>query len=258
MLNVLLGMVSAPDGQIVRAIAREVNAISILLPLVEGSDPKVCKTVLKLLCFLSEGGSQEVSVFLLNKNKLHIFVSFLEDDTKGDVQAATAGILANLPASDSKLNAALIESEALPTDIKVMKSGTSDAKENAVGTLLRFTDPSSKVTQHTVVQLGAYPILISLLHSGTMLAKTKAAFAIGNLSLSSPQLSVAPVVNGCLCFMSAKPPVCRVHRGPCDVKTTFCLVKADALSVLVNLLQECEGKAAGAGSSVKMTLLCVI
>lgn len=254
-LNVLLGMVSAPDGQIVRAIAREVNAISVLLPLVEGSDPKVCKTVLKLLCFLSEGGSQEVSVFLLNKNKLHIFVSFLEDDTKGDVQAATAGILANLPASDSKLTAALIESEALPAIIKVMKSGTSDAKENAVGTLLRFTDPSSVVTQHTVVQLGAYPVLISLLHSGTMLAKTKAAFAIGNLSLSSAQLSVAPVVNGCLCFMSAKPPVCRVHRGPCDVKTTFCLVKADALSALVNLLQECEGKAAGAAVHALATLV---
>jgi hypothetical protein len=68
--------------------------------LVEGSDPKICKSVIKLLCFLSEGGSQEVSRFLLNKNKLQLFVSFLEDDSKGDVQAATAGILANLPASE--------------------------------------------------------------------------------------------------------------------------------------------------------------
>jgi hypothetical protein len=254
-LNALLGMVSAPDGQIVRTIAREVNAISVLLPLVEGSDPKICKSVIKLLCFLSEGGSQEVSRFLLNKNKLQLFVSFLEDDSKGDVQAATAGILANLPASDSKLTAALIEYEALPAIIKVMKNGTFDAKENAVGALLRFTDPSSVGTQHTVVQLGAYPILISLLHSGTMLAKTKAAFAIGNLSSSSPHLSVAPVVNGCLCFMSAKPPVCRVHRGPCDVKTTFCLVKANALSALVNLLQEREGNTAGAAVHALATLV---
>jgi hypothetical protein len=30
-LNALLGMVSAPDGQIVRTIAREVNAISVLI-----------------------------------------------------------------------------------------------------------------------------------------------------------------------------------------------------------------------------------
>jgi hypothetical protein len=84
------------------------------------SDPKICKSVIKLLCFLSEGGSQEVSRFLLNKNKLQLFVSFLEDDSKGDVQAATAGILANLPASDSKLTAALIEYEALPAIIKVI------------------------------------------------------------------------------------------------------------------------------------------
>lgn len=254
-LNALLGMVSAPDGQIVRTIAREGNAISVLLPLVEGSDPKLCISVMKLLCYLSEGGSQEVSSFLSSKNKLQIFVSFLEDDSKGDVQAATAGILANLPVSDSKLTAALIEFEALPAIIKVMKSGTSDAKENAVGALLRFTDPSSVGTQHTVVQLGAYPILVNLLHSGTMLAKTKAAFAIGNLSLSSPHLSVAPVVNGCLCFMSAKPPVCRVHRGPCDVKTTFCLLKADALSALVNLLQEREGNIAGAAIHALATLV---
>jgi pentatricopeptide repeat protein len=164
-------------------------------------------------------------------------------------------ILANLPASDSKLTASLIEYEALPTIIKVMKNGTFDAKENAVGALLRFTDPSSVGTQHTVVNLGAYPILISLLHSGTMLAKTKAAFAIGNLSLSSPYLSVAPIVNGCLCFMSTKPPVCRVHRGPCDVKTTFCLVKANALSALVNLLQEREGNTAGAAVHALATLV---
>ena len=63
---------------------------------------------------------QEVSRFLLNKNKLQLFVSFLEDDSKGDVQAATAGILANLPASDSKLTVVLIEYEALPTIIKVI------------------------------------------------------------------------------------------------------------------------------------------
>lgn len=254
-LNALLGMVSAPDGQIVRTIAREGNAISVLLPLVEGSHPKLCISVMKLLCYLSEGGSQEVSSFLSSKNKLQLFVSFLEDDSKGDVQAATAGILANLPVSDSKLTASLIEFEALPAIIKVMKSGTSDAKENAVGALLRFTDPSSVGTQHTVVHLGAYPILVNLLHSGTMLAKTKAAFAIGNLSLSSPHLSVAPVVNGCLCFMSAKPPVCRVHRGPCDVKTTFCLLKANALSALVNLLQEREGNIAGAAIHALATLV---
>ena len=72
------------------------------------------------------GFSGGVSVSI-NKNKLHIFVSFLEDDTKGDVQAATAGILANLPASDSKLTAALVESEALPALIKVIKNGTSDS-----------------------------------------------------------------------------------------------------------------------------------
>jgi hypothetical protein len=51
---------------------------------------------------------------------LQFFVSFLEDDSKGDVQAATAGILANLPASDSKLTAVLIEYEALPAIIKVI------------------------------------------------------------------------------------------------------------------------------------------
>ena len=65
------------------------------------SDSKICKSV-------------------INKNKLQFFVSFLENDSKGDVQAATTGILANLPASDSKLTAVLIEYEALPAIIKVI------------------------------------------------------------------------------------------------------------------------------------------
>jgi vacuolar protein 8 len=55
--------------------------------------------------------------------------------------------------------------------------------------------------------------------------------------------------------MSTKPPVCRVHRGPCDVKTTFCLVKANALSALVNLLQEREGNTAGAAVHALATLV---
>ena len=54
-LNALLGMVYALDGQIVMAIAKKENVISILLPLVEGSDKQICKYVNKLLCFLSEG-----------------------------------------------------------------------------------------------------------------------------------------------------------------------------------------------------------
>ena len=75
-------------------------------------------------CFLSEEGSQKVSRFILNKNKLQLFVIFLEDDSKGDVQATTSGILANLPASYSKLTATLIEYEALPAIIKVIQSSS--------------------------------------------------------------------------------------------------------------------------------------
>ncbi|XP_057817724.2 U-box domain-containing protein 43 [Cryptomeria japonica] len=254
-LNALLGMLSGPDGENVRSVARSANGISVLLPLIEGSDQKIRESVIKLLCSLSEGGSQEISHFLLNGNKFELFVTFLEDDSRGDIQAAAAGILSTLPASDGKVTDALIKAEALPAIIQVLNNGSPNAKENAVGVLLRFTDPSSLETQHMVVHSGAFPLLVNLLYSGTILAKSRAAFAIGNLSLSTARLSVAPTVNGCWCFKPVPPPVCRVHLGPCDVKTTFCLVKADALPGLVNLLQEREGKAAGATIYALATLV---
>ncbi|GLJ33167.1 hypothetical protein SUGI_0667810 [Cryptomeria japonica] len=243
------------DGENVRSVARSANGISVLLPLIEGSDQKIRESVIKLLCSLSEGGSQEISHFLLNGNKFELFVTFLEDDSRGDIQAAAAGILSTLPASDGKVTDALIKAEALPAIIQVLNNGSPNAKENAVGVLLRFTDPSSLETQHMVVHSGAFPLLVNLLYSGTILAKSRAAFAIGNLSLSTARLSVAPTVNGCWCFKPVPPPVCRVHLGPCDVKTTFCLVKADALPGLVNLLQEREGKAAGATIYALATLV---
>ena len=65
---------------------------------------------------------------------------------------------------------------------------------------------------------------------------------------------MAPVVTGCLGFMSAKPPACRVHKGPSDIKITFCLVKADA-PALVKLLLENEGKPAGAAVHELATLV---
>uniref|UniRef100_A0A0D6R3I9 RING-type E3 ubiquitin transferase n=1 Tax=Araucaria cunninghamii TaxID=56994 RepID=A0A0D6R3I9_ARACU len=255
-LNALLGMLSGPKGEHVRQIARAANGISILLPLVEGSDQKIRESVIKLLCCLSEGGSHEVSDFLISEKRFDLFVSFLEDNSRSDIQAAAAGILATFPDSDSKVTAALIKADALPAIIQVLKNGSPKAKENAAGALLRFTDPSDLENQHMVVELGAYPILINLLYSGTILAKSRAAFAIGNLSLSTPRLSVAPSVTGCWCFKPAQPLACRVHRGPCDVRTTFCLVKADALPGLVNLLQEKECEAAGATIHALSTLVC--
>lgn len=60
---------------------------------------------------------------------------------------------------------------------------------------------------------------------------------------------------GWVCFMKPRSPVCRVHKGKCSVKGTFCLVEAEAVAPLVSLLEMAHTEAAEAGVEALETLV---
>lgn len=80
-------------------------------------------------------------------------------------------------------------------------------------------------------------MFVNLLTTGSVMAKARAAALIGDLSRSSPKLVVVSKATGCWCFRPTRPHLCPAHGGICSVRTTFCLIEATALPVLVKLLQ---------------------
>ncbi|CAN6551726.1 unnamed protein product [Malus baccata var. baccata] len=175
--------------------------------------------------------------YLLKPRRLEALVGFLENDDKGDAQMAAAGLLANLPKSERLLTNKLIELDGHTAIINILRTGTMKAKENALSALFRFTDPTNLESQRKLVEGGAYPLLVNFLRSSSVTAKAWAAALIGNLSTSTPKLTMVSKPSGCWsCFKPSGAPLCSAHGGICSVTSTFCLLEAKALPDLVRLL----------------------
>ncbi|KAK9140104.1 hypothetical protein Scep_009785 [Stephania cephalantha] len=226
------------EAKLVKKAVVGANGVSVILPLLDDSNQEIREITLKLLFYFSHHEAQGVADFLLEQRRMEALVGFLQDDTRRDTQTAAAGLLANLPKSEIMLTKKLIESDGLNAVLKILKSGTMEAKENALGVLFRFTDPTTIETQRMVVESGVYPLLVDFLKTGTVTAKAWAAALIGNLSLNTPKLATIPRSPNCWSFRSSKISICEVHEGICNESSTFCLIKANAMPAIVNLLRE--------------------
>ena len=99
-----------------------------------------------------------------------------------------------------------------------------EAKENALSALFRFTDPTNIGSQRDLVKWGIYPLLVNFLNTGSVTAKARAAAFIGDLSMSTPKLTVVSKSTGCTrwwCFRPLKVPLCSAHESVCTVSSTL-------------------------------------
>lgn len=235
-LRALLG-ISKSEAALVKTAVLTANGVSPVLPLLDDSDSEVREIAINLLFLFSQHEPQGVVEYLLKPKRLEALVGFLENDSNGDAQMAAAGLLANLPKSETSVTMKLIELDGLDAIINILRSGTIEAKENALSALFRFTDPENLESQRIVVEQGAYPLFVNFLKTGSVTAKARAAALIGNLSTSTPKLTVGPKQPGCWRFWRPRVPLCSAHGAICSVNTTFCLLEANALPHLVKLLQ---------------------
>ncbi|KAL3727116.1 hypothetical protein ACJRO7_031940 [Eucalyptus globulus] len=234
-LRVILAICNS-EPELVKKAVLAANGISIVLPLIDDSASEIREVAINLLFLFSQHEPQGVVEYLLKPRRLEALVGFLENEDKCDVQMAAAGLLANLPKSEVSLTTRLIELDGVEAIVKVLRSGTMEAKENALSALFRFTDPANVESQRIVVEQGVYPLLVNFLRVGSVTAKARAAALIGNLSSSTPRLVMSTKPSFCWCF-SAHVPRCPAHGSKCSVASTFCLLEANALPELVNLLQ---------------------
>ncbi|OMO54718.1 Armadillo [Corchorus capsularis] len=184
-LRALLGICKSEAG-LVKTAVLNASGVSVVLPLLDDPDSEVREIAINLLFLFSQHEPQGVVEYLLKPKRLEALVGFIENGNNSDVQMAAAGLLANLPKSEISLTTKLIELDGLNAIINLLKSGTMEATENALSALFRFTDPANVESQRSVVQQGAYPLLVSFLKVGSVTARARAAALID---------AIKPIIN---------------------------------------------------------------
>ncbi|PIM98660.1 Ubiquitin--protein ligase [Handroanthus impetiginosus] len=235
-LRALLGICQS-EGGLVKSAVLSARGVSVVLALLDDSNQEIRELAINLLSLFSQHEPEGVVEYLLKPRRLEALVGFLENSDKGNVQMAAAGLLANLPKSETSLTEKLIELGGLKAIIDILRSGSMEAKENALSALFRFTDPTNLESQHMVVKLGAHPLITRLLKAESVTASARSAALLGDLSMRSRELCSTSGKHNFFCFPRTRLPICPAHGGVCSVETTFCLVKAGALPDLVRLLQ---------------------
>lgn len=262
LLEALNSIATHSSASNVRRKMKENSAIKLLLPFLMETNTKIRTAALNLICTLSEDVSEELTE-QLGDTYLNIIVNIISSSTSENEKAAAIGILSNIPISDKKTTEYLKKTNLLPILISLMSSSTilttstpstHSLLGSVAGILIRFTIPSDKRLQLVSVEHGVIPLLVKLLSNGPVIAKTRAATSLAQLSQNSLSLRKSKKSRW-LCVPPSADAFCEVHDGYCFVKSTFCLVKAGAVSPLVQVLESKEREADEAVLGALATLL---
>lgn len=264
LLRALNGMASPVAASLVRAKMREGSAIQLLLPFCEVNDVDVRINAVKLLYSLSQDWVPEDLLDHFGLTYIQALVKLLVS-SREDEKVAAAGIISNLPETDSRMTEMLRLADALPALVELLRTGGSKSSsrmfrdqllETASRALRRFTLSTDINLQRLTAEQNAIPFLVHVLTVGSQLAKKEAATVLGQLSENSKKLSkTLPTSRGLWCFASKAQEGCKVHMGECSVKSTFCLVEAGAITPLVQVLEERESDAHEAALTALATLM---
>ncbi|KAH7670106.1 Zinc finger RING/FYVE/PHD-type protein [Dioscorea alata] len=174
---------------------------------------------------------------------------------------ALRSILDVISAADAR-HVGIMTREAIPT----ADDSTHGLLENALAALLRYTDPAKPELWKQVSKLEVYPTLVHVLSTGSSVAKQQTALALTNLcrctqhpATSSGAATVEKVTiftrsrwltefldnsSWCCPFSpSVHPGLCPIHGSACSSGQTFCLIKANAVKPLVQMLSETQSGA---------------
>ncbi|XVF24396.1 hypothetical protein REPUB_Repub13aG0124400 [Reevesia pubescens] len=260
LLQALNSIAGHPSASKVRRKMKENGAIQLLLPFLNESNAKIRTGALNLLYTLSQYLPEELTE-QLGEIHLNIIVNIISSSSLESDKAAAVGILSNIPISNKKATEVLRKANLLPILISVMTSSPSNLTstwhwlaEGVAGIIIRFTDPSDKRLQLLAAQNEVIPLLVKLLSSGSLVAKSRAATSLAQLSQNSLSLRKSKK-SSWFCVPPSTTAFCEVHDGYCFVKNTFCLVKAGAIPPLIQYLEGKDREADEAVLNAIATLL---
>ncbi|RVW28086.1 U-box domain-containing protein 43 [Vitis vinifera] len=217
----------------VRNKMKENGAIQLLLPFLSETNTKTRTGALNLLYTLSKYLPAEFTE-QLSETHLNIIVNIISLSTSDSEKAAAVGILSNLPVNDKKATDTLKRANLLPILVSIMSSF-----------------PATSTPQPA--EHGVIPLLVKLLSSGSPVAKCRAATSLAQLSQNSLSLRKSRSSRW-FCVPPSVDAYCEIHDGFCFVKSTFCLLKAGAISPLVQILEGDEREADEAALNALATL----
>ncbi|KAG4214148.1 hypothetical protein ERO13_A01G103600v2 [Gossypium hirsutum] len=280
LLQVLVGLTNSPTTvlNVVAAIKSSGATIS-LVQFIEVPQKDLRMASIKLLQNLSPHMGQELADALRGTvGQLSGLIRVISENTGiSEEQAAAAGLLAELPERDLGLTRQMLDEGAFQLIIsRVVKIKQGDIRgtrfvtpflEGLVRVLARVTFVLSDEPDAVALcrEYGLAALFIDLLQTnGIDNVQMVSAAALENLSLESKNLTRLPEMpppGVCAtifpCF--SKQPVitglCRVHRGTCSLKESFCLLEGRAVHKLVALLDHTNAKVVEAALAALSTLL---
>ncbi|CAL5384454.1 unnamed protein product [Camellia sinensis] len=280
LLNVLVGLTSSRSTvvSVVAAIKSSGATIS-LVQFIEAPQNDLRVASIKLLQNLSLYMGHELTDALRGPaGQLGTLIKVISENIGiTEEQAAAVGLLADLPERDVRLTRQMLDDGAfqlvISRIIKIRQGGTRGIRfvtpylEGLVRVLSRVTfvladdpDAIALCREHTLAALFT-ELLQTNGHDNVQMIS---AIALENLSQESKNLTRLPELpepGFCVSIFPclSKPPVitglCRIHRGTCSLKETFCLLEGQAVERLVALLDHTNEKVVEASLAALSTLL---
>ena len=280
LLQVLVGLTSSQTTAInvVSAIKSSGATIS-LVQFIEAPQKELRVASIRLLQNLSPHMGQELADALRGSvGQLSSLIRVISENIGiNEEQSAAVGLLADLPERDLGLTRQMQDEGAfqmiISRVVRIQRGETRGSRfvtpflEGLVRVLARVTFVLAD--EPTCIALcrehGLAALFIELLQAnGLENVQLVAATALENLSLESKNLTKLPELpepGFCAaifpCF--SKPPVitglCRLHRGTCSLKESFCLLEGQAVEKLVALLDHTNEKVVEAAFAALSTLL---
>ncbi|KAG0458706.1 hypothetical protein HPP92_021834 [Vanilla planifolia] len=253
LLQVLVGLTSSSTTvlNIVSAIKSSGATIS-LIQFIETPQRDIRTASIKLLHNLSPYMAEELSDALQGTaGQLGSLVRVIsENNGITEEQASAIGVLAELPEGDSVLTRRLLSEETFPIMIsKVLKIRHGGIRGGRFVT--PYLEGLVRVLSRITYLLENEPGIISLVQEYNLTAlfidlvqtngidkvQMVSAMALKNLSRQSKNLKVTVIPEPVICTsifscFNKQPDVsglCRVHRGLCSIRGSFCLVEGKAV-----------------------------
>ncbi|XP_057470020.1 U-box domain-containing protein 44-like [Actinidia eriantha] len=278
LLQVLVGLTSSPSTVLsVVAAIKSSGAIISLVQFIEAPQKDLRVASIKLLHNLSPHMGQELADALRGTaGQLGTLTKIISENIGiTEEQAEAVGLLADLPERDMGLTRQMLDEGAFPSvysRLVTIRQGRSSRfvtpyQEGLVRVLSRITFVLAEEPEAIALcrELNLALQFIELLQAnGLDNVQMVSAMALENLSQESKNLTKIPELpkpGFCVsifpCF--SEPPVtnglCRVHRGTCSLKETFCLLEGQAVEKLVALLEHTNEKVVEASLAALSTLL---